>query len=157
VQETLLAAIRTQDRFAGRSSERTWLTGILRHKILDHFRSQQRRPTVPLTTVGDARPDGLSDDTLLWLHEVADECASPSRRLELSEFRNALINAMGTLPPRIAQVFELYALQEMPSEAVCAEMNISPENLWVMLHRARKHLRGILDSTWNCSSARAAA
>ncbi|HRI14381.1 MAG TPA: sigma-70 family RNA polymerase sigma factor [Verrucomicrobiota bacterium] len=148
VQDTLVAALRTQDRFARRSSERTWLTGILRHKILDHFRQQQRRPTVPLVTEGDGGSGGLSDDTLLWLHEVADECASPSRRLELAEFHDALVQAMGTLPPRIAQVFELHALQDLPSETVCEEMKISPENLWVMLHRARKQLRSVLESMW---------
>jgi RNA polymerase sigma factor (sigma-70 family) len=111
---------------------------------------------VPLTTVGDAGPDGLSDDTLLWLHEVADECASPSRRLELAEFRDTLVQAMGTLPPRIAQVFELHALQEMPSEAVCAKVEISPDNLGVMLHRARKQLRTVLETAWN-DDARAMA
>lgn len=151
VQDTLLAAFHTQDRFAGRSSERTWLTGILRHKILDHLRCRRRCTTVPLTTVGDGGPDGLSEDTLLWLHEVADNCASPSRRLELAEFREAVVKAMGTLPPRIAQVFELHALQEVPSEDVCERMKISPENLWVMLHRARKHLRCALAAAWGGS------
>jgi RNA polymerase sigma-70 factor (ECF subfamily) len=148
VQDTLLAAMRSHDRFAGQSSERTWLTGILRHKILDHLRHKQRRPTVPLATVGEAGPDNLSDDTMLWLHEVADACACPSRRMELAEFQAALVHAMGTLPPRIAQVFELYEVQELSTDTICARLNISPNNLWVMLHRARKQLRGTLAETW---------
>jgi len=156
VQDTLLAALHTQDRFAGRSSERTWLTGILRHKILDHLRRQRHGVTVSLTPVGDGERDDLSEDTLLWLHEVADDCASPSRRLELAEFREAVVQAMGTLPPRIAQVFELHALQDLPSEDVCDRMKISPENLWVMLHRARKHLRRALKAAWSGSVVEAA-
>lgn len=148
VQDTLLAALRSADRFAGQSSERTWLTGILRHKILDHLRQAQRRPTVPLTTTGERVGDGLSDETMLWVHEVADGCASPSRRVELAEFRAALVAAMGSLPPRIAQVFELYEIQNLPTGEICAELAISPNNLWVMLHRARKQLRESLEDTW---------
>jgi RNA polymerase sigma-70 factor (ECF subfamily) len=151
VQETLMAALRSHDRFAGQSTERTWLTGILRHKILDHLRHKQRHPTVPLAPAGEAGKEGLSDDTMLWLHEVADECALPSRRLELAEFRAALEQAMGTLPPRIAQVFELYAVQEVSTDAICSQLSISPNNLWVMLHRARKQLRTTLAETWGGS------
>lgn len=35
VQETLLAALKNLNTFGGRASERTWLTGILRNKIVD--------------------------------------------------------------------------------------------------------------------------
>ena len=151
VQDTLLAAMHSHGRFAGQSSERTWLTGILRHKILDYLRHKQRHPTVPLASTGEGGPDNLSDDTMLWLHEVADQCDSPARRLELAEFRAALVQAMGTLPPRIAQVFELYAVQEISTDTICTRLSISPSNLWVMLHRARKQLRTTLGETWSGS------
>ena len=82
---------------------------------------------------------------MLWLHEVAAETQSPSRRMELDELRANLEQALGKLPPRIAQVFQLYAIEEMPNAEVCARLNISESNLWVMLHRARKHLREHLE------------
>jgi RNA polymerase sigma-70 factor (ECF subfamily) len=145
VQDTLLAAVRGQDKFAGQSSERTWLTGILRHKILDHLRRKRSRPMVSYLTADEEAGAGVTDDTLLWLHETIDQCASPSRRLELAEFREALSQALGTLPPRMAQAFELYELQEVPSEAICSELGISPNNLWVLLHRARRQLRRVLE------------
>jgi RNA polymerase sigma factor (sigma-70 family) len=57
--------------------------------------------------------------------------------------------ALGKLPPRIAQVFQLYEIEERPNREVCAQMNISESNLWVMLHRARKQLREQLGGWWS--------
>ena len=42
VQDTFLAAVRSYDRFAGQSSVRSWLCGILKHKICDYYRKRGR-------------------------------------------------------------------------------------------------------------------
>jgi RNA polymerase sigma-70 factor (ECF subfamily) len=148
VQDTFLAAFKARDRFGGQSSERTWLTGILRHKIYDHLRQTCReravRADVP-TTRGD---DEAWEDAVMWLHDVAVESQSPSRRIELAEYRASLELALGKLPPRVAQVFHLYAVEERPNAEVCQRLHISESNLWVMLHRARKQLREYLDGWW---------
>jgi RNA polymerase sigma-70 factor (ECF subfamily) len=146
VQETFLAAIKAHDQFGGKSSERTWLVSILRHKIYDHLRKTCRERAVrqePLPADVEA-----GDESMLWLHDVASESQLPSRRIELAEFRAHLELALGTLPPRIAQVFQLYEIEERPNREVCAKMNISESNLWVMLHRARKQLRAQLGAWW---------
>jgi RNA polymerase sigma-70 factor (TIGR02943 family) len=149
VQETFLAAIKARDRFGGRSSDRTWLVGILRHKIYDHLRRVCRERPIR-SDIASGRPDQeVWDDSVLWAYEVAEECLEPSRRLELAEFRQALETALGQLPPRIAQVFQLYEVEERPNREVCARLNISESNLWVMLHRARKQLRQELAGWWN--------
>jgi len=62
--------------------------------------------------------------------------------------REALETAVGKLPARLAQVFQLYELEEQPNQEVCRRLNISGSNLWVMLHRARKQLREHLASWW---------
>jgi len=144
VQETLLAAFRARERFVGRSTERTWLVGILRHKIHDHLRRtcRERAVRAPLP-VGQGGEEGW-EDALMWLHDMAAESQLPSRRLELAEFRAHLETALGQLPPRIAQVFQLYAMEDCSHAEVCARMNISESNLWVMMHRARKQLRELL-------------
>src|ERR1051326_1633227 len=152
VQETFLAALKARGCFAGRSSERTWLVGILRHKIYDHLRRTCRERAVRADTPPVRRDDETWDDAVLWLHDVAGECQSPSRRLELEEFRANLELALGKLPPRVAQVFRLYAVEERSNAEVCRQLNISESNLWVMLHRARKQLRGHLDVWWNGDS-----
>ncbi len=149
VQETFLAAIKAQDNFGGKSSERTWLVSILRHKIYDHLRRVCRERPVrhdPLPARGD---EEAWDQSVLWLHDVSAECVSPSRRMELNEFREALEMALGKLPPRLAQVFQMYEIEEQPNKHVCDKLNISESNLWVMLHRARKQLRRELTGWWH--------
>ena len=154
VQETFLAALKARDRFAGRSSNRTWLVGILRHKIFDHLRRVCRERSVHVDNQS-ARPDQEAwDDSVLWAHEAAGECLEPSRRMELAELREALEMAVGKLPPRIAQVFQLYEIEERPNREVCDQLKISESNLWVMLHRARKQLRDELAGWWSRHSSR---
>lgn len=155
VQETFLAALKSQSNFSGRSSERTWLVGILRHKLCDHLRKSCRERAVRVDPL-PAHDDGEAfDESMLWIHQVAAESTSPSKRIELAEFRAHLERAMGKLPPRIAQVFQLYSVEERPNEEVCERLKISESNLWVMLHRARKQLRDELDGWWQAEPASA--
>jgi RNA polymerase sigma-70 factor (TIGR02943 family) len=147
VQETFLAALRSRERFSGQCSERTWLVSILRHKICDHLRAKSRRPRLADTSAGDEDVDD-ADESLVWLHESAAQCVGPYRRMDLQEFRSALELALGKLPTRIAQVFQLYEIEEQSGRDVCAALNISESNLWVMLHRARTQLRKHLAPIW---------
>ncbi len=151
VQDTFLAAFKARDRFTGRSSERTWLVGILRHKICDHLRHTCRERAVR-ADIPASHDEEAWEDAVMWLHDVAAECTQPSRRLELVEFRANLEAALGKLPPRVAQVFQLYEVEERPNREVCQRLQISESNLWVMLHRARKQLRGHLTGWWNGDS-----
>jgi RNA polymerase sigma-70 factor (TIGR02943 family) len=144
VQETFLGALNSQTSFTGRSSERTWLVGILRHKICDHLRKTCRERAVRVDPLPVNDDGGAFDESLLWVHQVAAESMSASRRLELGEFRAHLERAMGKLPARIGQVFQLYSIEERPHQEVCKRLNISPGNLGVMLHRARRQLRSEL-------------
>lgn len=155
VQETFLAALKSQDNFSGRCSERTWLVSILRHKLYDHLRKTCRERAVraePLLSQ-DGEAFDESNESMLWIHQIAAESTSPSKRIELAEFREHLERAMGKLPPRIAQVFQLYSVEERPNQEVCEQLNISESNLWVMLHRARKQLREELDGWWQAEPA----
>ncbi len=149
VQETFLSALKAQDRFAGQSSRRTWLVGILRHKIYDHLRRTCRERAHRVEVPTASADDEAWEDAVMWLHDVAHESQLPSRRLELDEFRSNLETALGQLPPRIAQVFQLYSIEERSNAEVCSQLNISESNLWVMLHRARKQLREHLQDWWS--------
>jgi RNA polymerase sigma-70 factor (TIGR02943 family) len=153
VQETFLAAVKAQQNFSGRSSERTWLVGILRHKLYDHLRKTCRERAVRVDPLPAGDDDAAFEDSVAWVHQMAAEATSPSRRIELAEFREQLELAMGKLPPRIAQVFQLYSIEERPNQEVCEQLNISESNLWVMLHRARKQLRSELDKWWQAEPA----
>ena len=150
VQETLLAALQAHARYAGRGSERTWLVGILKHKIADHFRRQSREAQAPVHE-GDEfaheeffRTGEWQDH---WKVEYAptDWHADPAALAEQHEF---LQDCLGPLPQRTASAFVLREVDELTSEEICATLGITVNNLWVMLHRARLHLRHCLELNW---------
>jgi RNA polymerase sigma-70 factor (ECF subfamily) len=115
VQETFLAAVKARDTFSGQSSERTWLVGILRHKICDHLRKTCRERTVRVEPTSLHDEDQAWDESMLWLHDLVAESQTPARRIELAEFRENLEGALGNLPPRIAQVLQFYEVEERPN------------------------------------------
>jgi RNA polymerase sigma-70 factor (ECF subfamily) len=147
VQETLLAAVRTVENFAGRSSERSWLTGILKNKICDYFRQLGRETNfTDLEFFGDEHSDRFDGENY-WIHERGPIEWKPEgeEMIKRAEFWQALQSCLGKLPERVAQVFMLREMDDAPSKTVCETLNISEANLWVMLHRARMALRQCLE------------
>jgi RNA polymerase sigma-70 factor, ECF subfamily len=147
VQETLLAAVRQVDRFGGRSSERSWLCGILKNKICDHFRNLGRETSfTDLEFFSDEHPDRFDRESY-WIHEQGPIDWQPEgeQAMKRAEFWQALRTCLDKLPPRVAQVFMMREMDDVPSKDVCEILNISEANLWVMLHRARMALREDLE------------
>jgi RNA polymerase sigma-70 factor, ECF subfamily len=159
VQETLLAAIQSLASYAGKSSERTWLTSILKHKIIDYYRRQARE-----TTFGDssaaADADLSSFDRFFerddewnghWNERFAPSAnwnMSPEAALEQSEFFDVLENCISKLPEKAAGVFALREMDGLESSEICEIMRLSPSNFWVMMHRARMALRRCIEINW---------
>jgi RNA polymerase sigma factor (sigma-70 family) len=77
VQDTFLAALKAHDRFTGQSTERTWLVGILRHKIYDHLRRACRERAVRAEVPKSADEESNWEDAMMWLHDAAVESQSP--------------------------------------------------------------------------------
>lgn len=150
VQETLLAAIEGAARFSGKSSLRTWLTGILKHKIIDQLRRSAREQ--PFTAADDDRGEAEAIDALFagdghW-REMPADWGDPDAALENSRFRAALELCLQRLPERTARVFAMREVMEMPTGEICQELQITATHCWVMLHRARLTLRECLEMTW---------
>ena len=150
VQETLLAALEGLERFSGRSTLRTWLTGILKHKIIDYLRRSGRER--PLGSDDDKRTETEIVDALFaedghWRGFPAD-WGSPAKSLENSRFWKAFELCLQRLPARTARVFTMREVMEMSTDDICQELEISTTNCWVMLHRARLTLRECLEMTW---------
>lgn len=146
VQETLLAALKARERFAGTSSERTWLTGILKHKIVDCIRHQHREVTAPDSADPDDPADweSLFDQSGHWADTLRD-WGNPEKEFERSRIREALDECFGRLKPNLARIFALRELSGLTNEEICKELEISTTNAWVMLHRARLFLRECLE------------
>ena len=148
VQDALLAAIQGASRFAGQSSVRTWLVGILKHKIIDSIRKAAREQTLERSD-GDGTEDLdalFSDDG--HFAEPPEDWATPERSLEERRFFEALERCLQALPKNTASAFTMRELMGLETEEICKELGISTSNCWVMLHRARMSLRACLERTW---------
>lgn len=149
VQETLATACANAARFEGRSRLRTWVTGILLHKVTDAFRARSRGP------LHAAEPELLADEHDLegaWRARF-DPWTDPQHCLDRKRFRNALAAALEDLPPMQARAFQLRELHGLAPAQVCEAMGITEGNLHVLLHRARLALRRTLDRDWFARAA----
>jgi RNA polymerase sigma-70 factor (ECF subfamily) len=149
VQEALLAALAGEASFAGRSGLRTWLTGILKHKIVDVIRRQSReRPAADLEADGeDGEFDALFDRRGHW-EEPPQAWERPEAALGQKQFLAALEACLKALPERTARVFLMREHLGLETSEICKELGITPTHCWVMLHRARTALRLCLTANW---------
>ena len=148
VQETFLAALKARDSFEGRSSLRTWLFGILKHKIIDHIRKANReRPAEDVEVLVSSKKTSF-DDKGAWKFRPAEWTTDPRVLFEQKEFWEVLQHCLSKLPPRLNQAFTLRELDGLSSEEVRKILNVSATNGGVILHRARLRLRSCLEKTW---------
>jgi RNA polymerase sigma-70 factor, ECF subfamily len=148
VQETLAAAWQGRDRFEGRSNERTWLIGILKHRILDHYRRCWREQPVTALSAdpeGDRILDRLFDEQGMWKRPHAESRDHPRGRMEVEEFMEQMRRCLARLPPRHADAFILRELEQLDSPEICQALGVNPTNLWQLMHRARLGLRACLE------------
>jgi RNA polymerase sigma-70 factor (ECF subfamily) len=148
VQETFVAALKGREQFKGRASERTWLVGILKHKIIDYFRKRSREiPVSDLAPSGDP-PEDIFDNNGKWKTEPGAWGDDPANVLEKKEFWKTFKECMGGLPGRLADVFSLREFEGLGAEEIRNLMNLSATNLNVLLYRARLRLARCLDTNW---------
>lgn len=154
VQETLLSAIQSIDSYSGRSTELTWLTGILKHKIIDHYRKHKK--VVQITdedtdlSVLDhffERPDAPDSHWAKSMRPM-DLGQTPDQVVENDEFWEVMNSCLAALPERIAMVFTLREVDGLTSDEVCEALSLSPGNFWVIMHRARMQLRRCIEIKW---------
>jgi RNA polymerase sigma-70 factor (ECF subfamily) len=145
VQETLLAGMRAISRFSGKSSIRTWLTSILKHKIIDYFRKSSRETKMDASEDFDFVVDREFNSNGQWVSGPPLWKTDPSQAIERAEFWEAYSNCLKELPPNHAKAFVLREIDGESSDEICKVLHITPSNLWVMLHRARMTLRGCLE------------
>ena len=150
VSETLLAALSKPQTFGNRSQLKTWLVGILKHKVIDMIRNHVRE-------VSATDPEGEHEsDELDKLAFQADghfvhqpnSWGDPHQTLQQSQFFQVLDACMERLPPSMARLFLMREWLELSSQEVCKELSLTPTNLYVQLHRARLRLQECLNIHW---------
>lgn len=149
VQETLLAAITAKNTFSKQSSIKTWLTGILKHKIIDTYRRQRRE-----TAIGDlinqdeeSNLDYFFKANGSWV-DKPDTFINPESAFQQEEFYDVFQQCLSGLKPRQAEVFLAKEVDGMSNGEICKEFTINPTNVWVLMHRARLSLSQCMKTHW---------
>jgi RNA polymerase sigma-70 factor (ECF subfamily) len=140
VQDALVAALSSRQSFEGRSALRTWLIGILNHKIQDAFRRESRYVRSAVEA-GDADAFAADDPTPeARAATMALESPDPFHEVGQRRMRAELAREIDALPPTLREVFVLQVIEGLSTSEVCSRLGISEANCWVRLHRARKRL-----------------
>ena len=153
VQETFLAALKSRNNFQGRSSTRTWLIAILKHKIVDHIRKRIReQASDKVEALSDAAAQDIIDGDFKadghWRHRPSKWLVNPMKVYEQKEFMDVLYSCLADLPKRQADTFMMREIDEFSTEEICKALNISATNSWVLLYRARMLLRRCIENKW---------
>jgi RNA polymerase sigma-70 factor (ECF subfamily) len=155
VQETFLSGLKALDRFRGESTERTWLTSILKRKIVDSYRKKFSSKESSFGQHEETVFDGdfyRSEAPFRghWLEGRGPNSNSllPDGALEKEELMNFIRICIENLQPQLAAAFIMKMIDEEDSETICKELGITSSNLWVILHRARLKMRDCLEKKW---------
>ncbi len=146
VQDTFLSAVKNYESFEHRSSEKSWLFSILKHKIIDYYRSKSRNNTDYFEN--NETIDSLFNESGKWCDHVREWQRSPEESMQQTEFRKILQKCIGNLPETQQNVFTLRDLDGLSGEEICNILSLSSSNLWVITHRARHALRNCLTINW---------
>jgi len=148
VQETFLSGITGLHAYRGEgSSEGPWLTTILRRRIIDYLRRQDRKLS---REIGVSLKDRNDNDSCAVpkIHSPSDSTGQPMRVASFNELWNKLHECLDGIPASQRNAFVLRELEELSPEEICKELDISTSNLWVRLHRARMRLAECIGPEW---------
>jgi len=156
VQETFVAALSSlgNSQFRGDSAGKTWLIGILRHKIFDHLRKKYRHQARPFEDINDNEIEDSFDARGNWRVKPGQWAMEPGEQYEQREFMRILIKCISGLKTKQADAFRLRELDGEESGEICKVLNISPTNYWVLMHRARLAMRRCMEQYWPLDSQR---
>ena len=146
VQDTFFAGLKSMSNFKGEANERTWLISILKRKIIDYYRkknSKKGKAEVRIT-YKDEENEGV------WLEEQVSDNLNKNIEDAIvnEELADAIKNCMNKLPSKQLQVFKMKTIDGVDTETICNDLNITPSNLWVIIHRARTALAECLEKNW---------
>lgn len=149
VQDTFLAGIKSLEKFDGRLDIKFWLRGIMRNKIVDQIRKSIRSQMVDI----DKEDEALMESFWFKYSGIATTNPdpwefNPRKHYDNQEFWVVFQECVENLKSPLKEAFVLKMLEDHSTEEICKEMEISPNYLWVLLHRAREQLKLLLTEKW---------
>ncbi len=153
VSETIVAALGKPQSFGNRSQLKTWLVGILKHKVIDIFRVNARTVAVESNTDTDTGHaaddlDGLVFKANGHFAQPPSDWGNPEQNLQSQQFFLILEACTEKMPAAMGRVFLMREWLELSSDEICKELGLSSTNLYVTMHRARLRLRECLELNW---------
>ena len=155
VSETVVAALAKPQSFGNRSQLKTWLVGILKHKVVDALRHHHREvsglgggedeQTDPLDVIAFKADGHFAEQPADW--------GNPEQQTSSQQFFEILEACASKLPASQGRLFLMREWLELSSEEICKELQLTPTNLYVQLHRARLRLRECLELNWFMKAA----
>lgn len=157
VQDAFLSALNSLDNFRGDCSEKSWLYNILRNKIIDHYRKKTNQE------LKQDNADSVNEEAFFnrffhdtgknhnhWMSKSSPKkwAASADSIMEDKEFMEFLILCLSYLPETWSTVFSLKNIEDYTTKEICKELDITPSNLWTIIHRAKLQLRSCLEKNW---------
>ena len=149
VQDTFMAGIKALDRFDGSRDIKFWLRGIMRNKIVDQIRKAVKESKVDIDSEDEAMMESF------WFKYSGITTTNPDpwqfnprKSYDNGEFWQVFETCINDVKDPARQAFILKVLEDQTTEEVCKVMDITPNYLWVLLHRARAQLKTALEAKW---------
>jgi RNA polymerase sigma-70 factor (TIGR02943 family) len=146
ISETFLAGLKSKDNFKGEATERTWLIAILKRKIIDQYRksnSAKGKAEIRINYSDDENDGNWLEDQVSDTYEKTAQ-----ETMENEELGLAILNCLDSINEKHATIFKMKTIDGIDTETICNEFNITPSNLWVIIHRARTALAECLEQNW---------
>jgi len=156
VQDTFVSAWKARESFLFNASEKTWLISILKRKIIDYYRKKSTQNELNIFDK-DTKDDFMDHFFAAsgkyeghWQNSTAplEWGKDFETSVETDEFQDILTGCIGKLPPKWAAAFTMKNIDDMDSEEICKELQITPSNYWVIMHRAKLQLRECMEKNW---------
>jgi len=149
IQETFLAALKAAPSFKGNSSFKTWLTSILKRKIIDHFRKNSRKKEYSVEDFSSPFiKEGIKKGS--WDQDRVPSPWDEDKKADIHNdaFMHTVDGCLSDLQEKWRSVFVLKTMEGLSTEEICKVMDITPSNLWVIMHRSRLQLRECMEKKW---------
>lgn len=143
-----MAALKAKDNFKGTAAEKTWLTGIMKHKIIDAIRKKYRETAIEDKVLDFRAQEGVFDDKGMWKTGPEEWASDPERLLSQKDFLKVVSQCFKNLPQRQGTALSMKEMDGETTQEICKVLNVSATNAWVILHRARVLMRKCIEAKW---------
>jgi RNA polymerase sigma-70 factor (ECF subfamily) len=150
VQDTFLAGLQRLGSFEGNSTEKTWLTAILKNKIADFYRKRSVSNLKEISAEGEVQVF-FDAESGHWTEKDYPRAfgLEVDNPLMMKELGIVLNDCLAKLPGLWFSVFSMKHIDDLASELICTELKLTAANFWVIMHRTKLNLRACLQKNWN--------